>query len=166
VEGHWSVDDLQAIELTRARSHDRVDTEGTDTMAVRGAGNDDLDGVSTRGEVDAAVGVVGRVVGVVGRDLVVGVVAVVTTDQRGLEDEVAIVVNREGITRANAENSGANSDKVKGLGNSASNLAKVELVPATVDLKLDWANRVMVVMAAAAAALVVGGGGGAAGLRG
>jgi hypothetical protein len=139
-------------------------------MAVRGAGNDDLDGVSTRGEVDAAVGVVGRVVGVVGRDLVVGVVAVVTTDQRGLEDEVAIVVNREGITRAvkigNAENSGANSDKVKGLGNSASNLAKVELVPATVDLKLDWANRVMVVMAAAAAALVVGGGGGAAGLRG
>lgn len=170
VEGNGGVDDLEAVELTRARSHDRVDTEGTDTMTLGRAGNDDLDGVGTRGEIDAAVGVVGRVVGMVGRDLVVGVAAVVAADQRSLEDEVAVVVNREGITRAlnigNAEDSGSHSDKVEGLGNSAASLAKVELVPATVDLELDGANSVVVVAAAALVVMVVGGGGGAADLRG
>lgn len=138
MEGNWSVDNLESVEFTRARGHDSVDTESTDTVSVGAAGHDDLDGVGTWGEVDTSVGVVSRVVGVMSRDLVVSVMAVVTSDQGSLEDEVAIVVDGEGVSRAvqigDAEDSWANSDKVKGLGNSASSLSKVELVPSTVNL--------------------------------
>lgn len=154
VVGDGGVDDLEAVEGARALAHDRVHTDGTDTAALGGTSDDDGDGVGTGAEVDAAVAVVLAVVGVGGGNLLVGVVAVVTADERRLEDELAVVVDGEGVTAAvkigDAEDGGSNGDKVVGLADSGAGSAKVELVPAAVHLKVHWAARsvVMVVRAA------------------
>lgn len=154
MEGNWSVDDLQAVEFTRASSHDSIDTDSSDTAAIGGASNDDLDGVGTWSQVDTTMRVVVGVIGLVRGNLVASLVAVVTSDQWGLEDQVTIVVNGEGITRAvnigDTEDRRSNSDKVKGLGNSATSLSKVELVPASINFELNWAT---------SGVMVVGGGG-------
>lgn len=150
VVGDGSVDNLEAVQFTGALANDRVNTDGTDTMATGRAGNNDGDGVGAGSEVDTSVAVVGRVVGVMGADVVVSVVAVVTTDQGSLEDELAIVIDGESITRAgqigDTEDSRANRDKVVGLANSGASSAKVELVPATIDVKLDGSASMIMVM--------------------
>lgn len=158
VVGDGGVDDLQAVELTRALAEDRVHTDSTDTAATRSTSDDNADGVGTRSKVDTSMGVVGRVVGVVGADEGISVAAVVATDERCLEDELAVVVDGEGITAAGqvgqAEDSRANRDKVVGLADSGAGLAEVELVPAAIDFKVDWAALgVMVMMVRAGAGL-------------
>lgn len=158
VVGNGSVDNLEAVQLTRALAHDRVNTDGTDTMATRRAGNNDGDGVSTGSEVNTSVAVVGSVVGVMGADVVVSVIAVVTADQGSLEDELTIVINGESLTRAgqigDAEDSRADRDKVVGLANSGASSAKVELVPATIDVELDGSASMVVVVLVVVMALL------------
>jgi hypothetical protein len=106
--------------------------------------------VGTGSEVDTSVAVVGRVVGVVRAGRVIGVVAVVTTDQGRLEDELAVIVDGESIARAgqisNAEDSRADRDKVVGLADGRAGSTKVELVPATIDVKMDRSASVMVIV--------------------
>lgn len=161
VVGHGGVDDLQAVQLTGALAHDGVNTDGTDTVATGSTSNDDGDGVGTRSKVNTAMAVLVGVVGVMGADHVIGMMAVISTNQRSLEDELAVIVNRESITGAlqvsETEDSRANSDKVVGLANSGTGSTEVELVPAAIDVELNWAavSVVIVVMAVIMVAMVV-----------
>lgn len=159
VVGHGGVDDLEAVQLAWALAHDGVDTDGTDTVAAGRAGNNDGDGVSTGSEVDTSVAVVGRLVGVVRADVMVSVVAVVTADQGRLEDELAVVIDRESIPRtgqiSNAEDSRTNRDEVVGLADGGAGSAKVELVPAAIDLKLDGSASMVVLVVVLMAVIVV-----------
>lgn len=159
VVGDGGVDDLQAVELARAVAQDGVHAEGTDTAALGGTGNDDGDLVGPRLEVDAPMAVVLTLIPVVRADELVAVVAVVPSDQRGLQNQLPMIIDRKGITRAgqvgDTEDGRADGDKVPGLANLAAGSAKVELVPAAIDVQLDGAAVLVVVVVMVGVALVL-----------
>ncbi len=152
------VDNLESVEFTRALSHDRVNTEGPNTMSTRSTSNNNPNGMGTRSKVNTSMAVVLRVVGVVRGNQVINMMAVVTSDQWGLKDQLTIVIDREGITGAlkiaNTEDSWANSDKVISLVDSRTGSTKVELVPSTVNFKLNRSN-MMVMMVVMMVVMVV-----------
>lgn len=137
-----SVDDSQTIEFMRTGSHDRVNTNGTDAVLLRSTSNNNFDGVSTWGQVHTAMAVVFRIISTVRTNFVISLTAVVTTDEWSLKDEITIIIDRKGIARANhvsnTEDRWTNCDKVEALGDAATGRSEFELVPTTIDLKLNW----------------------------